>query len=217
MSHGARWRDSCASTRRDSECRWLWRLVGPGFDCGHGSVVFFRNQRVIRQIRITEALHLFSKKSTAQIAKTRRRANPQNYFQGFDAILQLSRFILSARQPKIAKRAKLQVHACDRKIHKAKQQVHGLKSFARKPFEEKPNVKDEPRPQPAPEAAPQPKCRMWSLALAPCWTFFSLSWRCGHRAILCEFLWLKTSKREEHLTNVEESGSIVSSEGLAVE
>jgi len=27
MSHGARWRDSCASTRRDSERRWLWRLV----------------------------------------------------------------------------------------------------------------------------------------------------------------------------------------------
>ena len=31
---------------------------------------------------------------------------------------------------------------------------------------EPPNVKDEPRPQRAPEAALQPKCPMWSLALA---------------------------------------------------
>ena len=31
-----------------------------------------------------------------------------------------------------------------------------------------PNVKDEPRPQLAPKAAPQPTCQLWSLALAPC-------------------------------------------------
>jgi hypothetical protein len=85
MSHGCAWRDSCASTRRDKRSRWLWRLVGPGFDCGHGSVVFFRNQRVIRQIRITGALISFRKNlrlkslklAGAQIRKIISKASKQ--------------------------------------------------------------------------------------------------------------------------------------------
>jgi hypothetical protein len=44
MSHGCAWRGACASTIRDKRSRWLWRLVGPGFDCVHG--VFFYRRKI---------------------------------------------------------------------------------------------------------------------------------------------------------------------------
>jgi hypothetical protein len=113
-------------------------------------VIFFSDQRFIRQIRITETLHFLLEEPNDSNREIRRRANRPNYFLGFEAALfQLSRTSSGARQPNIAKRAKPQVHALDREIYNAKQQVHGLKSSARKSCEQMPNVKDEPRPQPA--------------------------------------------------------------------